>query len=202
MTDPSSLSGSFGSTSLSLIERAQAQEPDAWDRLLKLYSPLVYFWCRRGPLRDEDAADVLQEVFRAVSTALGDFRHFGPGSFVGWLRTITGNKLRDHYRRAQRQPEATGGSDGRLQLLNIPDDLGDDWDAPTQPEEKTLLLERGLELVRAEFEEPTWQAFWRVTIDGQAPAHAAQSLGLSINSVYKAKSRVLNRLRQELAGFF
>ena len=45
-----------------------------------------------------------------------------------------------------------------------------------------------------------WQVFWRVTIDGHWPADVAADLNLSTSAVYKAKSRVLTRLRDELAG--
>jgi acyl carrier protein len=63
-----------------------------------------------------------------------------------------------------------------------------------------LLSRRALELVRAEFENRTWEAFWRTAVDGQAPADVAEDLGMSLHAVYKAKSRVLRRLRQELNG--
>ena len=58
----------------------------------------------------------------------------------------------------------------------------------------------GLDLVRAEFEDRTWEAFRRVAIERQSPARVAVELGMSIQAVYKAKSRVLRRLRQELDG--
>ena len=60
------------------------------------------------------------------------------------------------------------------------------------------LSRRGLDLVRAEFENRTWEAFWRTAVEGHAPAHVAEDLGMSVPAVYKAKSRVLRRLRQEL----
>ena len=52
--------------------------------------------------------------------------------------------------------------------------------------------------MRAEFESKTWQAFWRVTVDGLATASAAAELGLSGPAVRMAKSRVLRRLREEV----
>jgi len=55
-----------------------------------------------------------------------------------------------------------------------------------------------LELVRGEFEERTWQAFWRAAVQGQAPADIATDLGMSPAAVRKVKSRVLRRLREEL----
>ena len=60
------------------------------------------------------------------------------------------------------------------------------------------LSRRGLQLVRAEFENRAWGAFWRTAVEGQAPADVAEDLGMSVQAVYKAKSRVLRRLREEL----
>ena len=165
---------------------------------MKLYSPLVYHWCRAARLPPDDAADLLQEVFQSVVTALGAFDHEGQGrSFRGWLRTITQNKLRDYFRRRKRTPSATGGSeqDYLLALAEAPAADG----STNEQAEKRLLLRSDLQLVRMEFEETTWQAFWRVTIGGHDAATVATELGISRAAVYTAKSRVLSRLRQALA---
>lgn len=53
-------------------------------------------------------------------------------------------------------------------------------------------------MVRSEFEDRTWQAFWRVAVEGHATAEVAADLGITANAVRQAKSRVLRRLRQEL----
>jgi RNA polymerase sigma-70 factor (ECF subfamily) len=55
-----------------------------------------------------------------------------------------------------------------------------------------------VELVRGEFEERTWQAFWLTTIDGRAPAALADELGMTSAAIRQAKSRVLRRLKQEM----
>ena len=55
-----------GSTASHLLEQVKANEEPAWRRLATLYTPLVYSWARRAGLQTEDAADVVQEVFRAV----------------------------------------------------------------------------------------------------------------------------------------
>ena len=48
------------------------------------------------------------------------------------------------------------------------------------------------------FEERTWTAFWRVTIDNRSTADVAAELGISANAVRLAKSHVLRRLREEM----
>ena len=55
-----------------------------------------------------------------------------------------------------------------------------------------------MELVRAGVEDRTWQAFWRVTVDGRPVADVADELGMTALAVYKAKYRVLRRIREEL----
>jgi RNA polymerase sigma-70 factor (ECF subfamily) len=67
-------------------------------------------------------------------------------------------------------------------------------------EKEAWFSHRVLELVRAEFENRTWEVFWRIVVDGQSAAEVANSMGLSLPAVYQAKSRVLRRLRQELDG--
>ena len=125
--DSNVISGSnqAGSTSSGLLARLRSKDRDAWSRLAKLYGPLVYGWCRRRGLRAEDAADVVQEVFRAVAGRIEDFKAGPTGSFRGWLWTITRNKILDHHRRTQRQPEGVGGLDAQHRLLQIPEALDD-----------------------------------------------------------------------------
>ena len=71
-------------------------------------------------LRDDDAADVFQEVFQAVAAHLAGFRRDRAGdTFRGWLRTITRNKVNDHFRRRQREPGGVGGSEARVRLAQV-----------------------------------------------------------------------------------
>jgi RNA polymerase sigma-70 factor (ECF subfamily) len=183
------------STSLTLLERVRDRNDEAWERLLRLYGPLVERWCAHWGIRGQDADDVRQEVFQAVAMNLDGFRRERTGdTFRGWLRIITRNKLIDHSRRRERQPEAQGGTEAQRQMQQLaqqelPEDSADDLGG---------LYHRALELVRAEFETRTWEAFWRCAVDGQPPDLIAKDLGVTPAAVRKAKSRVLLRLRQEI----
>jgi hypothetical protein len=47
-------------TPTSLLERlSQPVEPQAWDRFVSLYTPLIYAWGRHVGLQDQDAADLV-----------------------------------------------------------------------------------------------------------------------------------------------
>jgi RNA polymerase sigma-70 factor (ECF subfamily) len=187
---------SLGATSPSLLARVQANQPGSWERLVDLYAPLVYHWCRRSGLAAEDAADVFQEVFRSVAEHVVGFRRDRPGStFRGWLRTITRNKIHDHFRRLQGRAQAVGGTDAQLRLLAVAVPEEED------PEEAGLLsrqVRQALESLRGEFEQRTWQAFWQVQMEGRPTADVGAELGMTAAAVRKAKLRVLRRLREEL----
>ena len=184
-----------GSTSTSLLERVKAQDPDAWRRLVRLYGRMVYYWCQQSNLQPNDLADLFQEVFRAVAAKIASFRRDRPGdSFRGWLRTITKNKLSDHFRRQRAEPPGVGGSDARMRLQELA------AEPPGETEDKregSELYHRALQLIRGEFEERTWQAFWRTAIDEQPTRSVAEELEMSVDAIRQAKSRVLRRLRDE-----
>lgn len=185
-------------TSSSLIGRVKQRDADAWTVMARLYGPLVYGWARQCGLQDQDAADIVQEVFQSVARAIDGFDEEQPGStFRGWLWTITRNAVRQHARTRARQPGAVGGTDAQQRMQALPQ--ADDQDRePDQPTARTALVHRALRLIRDEFEPPTWQAFWRMTIDGRTAPEVADELSLTPGAVRQAKYRVLCRLRELL----
>jgi RNA polymerase sigma-70 factor, ECF subfamily len=185
---------------MSLLGRAKAGESIAWGQLVELYAPLIYEWCRRNGLQGDDAADVAQEVFSAVSKSFESFRRDRPGdSFRGWLWTIARNKIRDHFRRLQGAAQGAGGTRAQERLAEIPEPSAE-LSASSSPGDGNCLERRAIELVRAGVEERTWQAFWRVAVEDEDAATVAESLAISVQAVYDAKYRIRRKVRQELDG--
>jgi RNA polymerase sigma-70 factor (ECF subfamily) len=186
-----------GTTSLTLLDRARANEADAWARLVTLYAPLVRHWCLAGGLQPTDVDDVVQEVCRMAFSGLAGFRRDRPGdTFRGWLRTITRTSLAHHFRKLARVPVAGGGSAAFARLQEVVDPAPDLQDEDP-PDEIRGLHRRALELVRDEFEDRTWQMFWLTAVEDLKPADVAARFGVTPVAVRKAKSRVLRRLREE-----
>jgi RNA polymerase sigma-70 factor (ECF subfamily) len=189
------------STSASLLDRLRSNpHTEAWQRLVQIYEPLIRGWLRRQHLLDQDADDVVQEVLVIVSRRVPEFEHNGRvGAFRAWLRTITVNCLRDHWRSGRRRPSARGDSDFQQLLAQLEDPssgLSKLWDQ----EHDRHVTRHLLEMLRTDFEPKTWQAFERTALDGLPAADAAAELGLTANAVFIARSRVLARLCQEAAG--
>src|SRR5262249_50644789 len=175
-------------------------DEEAWRRWVELYTPLIHGWLLRHLLPDADVDDLVQEVLSVVVRELPRFVHNGrPGAFRAWLRTTTVHRLRDFWRERDTRPEAIGDSDflSRLDQLEDPSSgLSRLWDA----EHDRHLVARLLAHIRPQFERNTWQAFTAVMLEGQRPSEVAERLGISVNAVLIAKSRVLHCLRCEARG--
>lgn len=188
-----------GSTSQSLLAEARRASSEAWERLAKLYAPLVASWCRRWGVAEQDVGDVLQNVFLAVASHLEGFRKDRPAdTFRGWLLTIARNKALDYFRQRGREPAATGGTDASMRLQQILDPHSADEGTGDDAVIFHGILGRALEAIRGEFQEKTWRAFWGVVIEGRSATDVAVDLEMRPGTVRVAKSRVLLRLRREL----
>ena len=185
------------STSSGLLQRVRTGEPEAWRRLVRLYGPLVFLWCRRLGLPPDDEADVAQDVWAAVAKGTANFRRQPPEfTFRGWLFTLTRNKAVDWYRKSE--AKGAGGTAAQQAMAKVPEVAADS--AERVPGEKDLLVRQALELIRPEFEEQTWKAFWRSAVDGLPAVAVAAELEMTPGAVRQAKYRVLRRLRDEIEG--
>lgn len=191
-----------GSTSRSMLAGAQHDEPAAWTRLVTLYGPLVAAWCRRWGVAQQDVTDVVQEVFAAVARSIERFRKEQPqDTFRGWLATIARNKVCDYFRRRGDEPAAAGGTEAWMRISQVCDPQGDEVaseDGAAEAEAFGDVLQRAIESIRGEFQERTWQAFWRTVVEGKAAVDVADELAMQPGAVRVSKSRVLWRLRREL----
>lgn len=188
-------------TSASLLDRLRSNpDPTAWQRLIELYTPLIRGWLRQHAHLPQDADDIVQEVLAVVVRKLPQFQHSQrTGAFRHWLRTITVNCLRAYWRSQKARPVATGDSDfmQRLNELEDPNSgLSKLWDL----EYDQHVTRRLLEMIRPRFAATTWRAFQRVALDGEDAARVAAELGMTVNAVFVAKSKVLSELRQEGHG--
>jgi len=186
----------MNTTSISLLHRLrQPDDAQAWRRFVHLYSPLLYYWARGVKLPAADAADLVQEVLLVVVEKMPEFAYDPSRSFRGWLRTVTLNKWRERCRRYAVAPPADDAA-----LAELSDGSGSDVFAET--EYRQWLVRQALEIMQAEFEPTTWKACWETVVAGRPAADVAAELGVSVDVVYGAKSRVLRRLREELEGLW
>lgn len=180
-------------TSPTLLERLRhPDESGAWERFAALYTPLMYYWARRQGLQQDDAADLVQDVFAILLERLPAFEYDAGRSFRSWLRTVTLNKLRERRRKSMPIPGPQEAFDA------LPDhrDDAEFWEG----EYRQHLIHGALDLIKSEFQPATWEAFWEHAMRGRPAPEVAAQLGLTPGAVRAARVRVVTRLRQELNG--
>jgi RNA polymerase sigma factor (sigma-70 family) len=180
-----------------LVQIRDGKNQLAWQEFVKLYGPVVYGFARKRGLQDADAADLMQEVLRSVSAAIGRLDYDrSQGTFRGWLFTITRNKVFNFLSARRIRPQGSGDTTTNRLLDQHPDssDGSEAWEAEYQRRLASLAMER----VKGEFQANTWEAFRLTAVEGISAADAGQQVGISPGAVYVAKSRVLARLKQEV----
>jgi len=188
-------------TSKSLLVKARDRSDQAaWRRLTELYEPLIERWVRPHVAQRADAEDLVQEVMTTLVRELPGFDHNErPGAFRAWLRSITVHRLHAYWEKRNARPASAGGPDLREALAQLADPtsaLSESWDE----EHDRHVTESLLKSIRLEFQPATWRAFEHQVQDGQPASDVARELGISVNAVLIAKSRVLKRLREKAAG--
>jgi RNA polymerase sigma-70 factor (ECF subfamily) len=185
------------STRPSLLLRIRdPRDGEAWATFVDVYGRLVYRHCRGRGLSHEDAENVSQEVFAQVSQSIRSFDYQPDlGRFRDWLGTVTRNEINRLFKKESRAVHGRGGVEDDYELQNAAS-RGEDtvW----TEEFNARLLAAALARSRPHFEESTWRMFELAWLEKRPAVEVAQQLKVPIDRVYVAKSRVLERLQQEV----
>src|SRR5262249_23520522 len=127
---------------------------------------------------------------------LPEFSYDPSQSFRGWLRNITRNKWRERCRRFGSQPDRNGDS-GLAEAFD-----SDPFLRFEEADYRQQLVRRALRIIESDLDQTTWKACWEMVVSERRAAEIAAELGVSVDVVYSAKSRVLRRLREELNGLW
>lgn len=188
-------------TQVKLLQQAGSNDHAAWELIHDIYRPLIGSWFRAQLGRTPDIEDLTQEVFATVARELPNFDHNGQsGAFRRWLRTICMNRLLGYRRQQETRGRAVGGSDFQknLQQISSMEDPERAWDH----EHQTTVLRFLMNQVAPHFESQTLQIFRALTSEEKQAPEVAAELGISLGSVYVARSRVLRKMREEALRIF
>jgi RNA polymerase sigma factor (sigma-70 family) len=191
-----------GTTSPLLLKRvADWADHRAWCDFFRTYDPLIRSWCRGCSLDDGTLEDLCQQIWIELANRMRTYQYDPGRTFRGWLRKFCHSRAVDLLRR--RRTEFVGFLADQpadaLELLLAVDPTGSEEDE--ELESRCSLLLRQADQVQHAVElgvEPrTWQAFWRIAVDGCSVRETADDIGMSYAAVFAAHKRVGRMLRAE-----
>lgn len=182
-------------TPMSLLDGLRDNNPEAWSRLVDLWTPLLFGFCRSRGFSKDDADDIVQAVMVRVYKGLPKFCRDGEGKrFRYWIMKILRNKIADTYKRKANAVEAVGGSENQMYLGSVPeqtDESESDWFSPAR------IMTRLLDVIKSDFSQQNWSAFELVHLENYSAKEAAEKLGIKENAVRQATYRIRKRIAEE-----
>ncbi|TWT40331.1 RNA polymerase sigma factor CnrH [Phycisphaerae bacterium RAS1] len=173
-----------------LARVAGGHEPAAWNEFCERYGELIRGFAKRRGLQPADCDDIVQDVLLALTTAMTGFQYDpSKGKFRSYLKTIVIHSI---FRRGkQKRGEADLSDIEEATRVASTDEL---VEAAWEEEWRQYHLQQAMKFVDAEFNEADRTAFRMYALEGRSANETAEALGLSLDQVYQAKSRVLKRL--------
>jgi len=167
------------------------QGQDAWQQLCTALRPAVVHFAQALGLAPQDAEDAAQETLMVFFKSLqaGSYDR-SKGRLSHWLLGIARRVILNQRRRSAGQ----GGHADTEFWSSLQDDSRTEavWEALWQK----AVLQRCLDQARSEFDPKVFEAFRSYGMDEVPAQEVARRLGITVNAVYIAKSRVLARRRE------
>lgn len=179
-------------TDREICEWAAANDDQAFAVIMSRYKRPVFAFIRRYIGADEEAHDLLQQVFVAAWQGLGRYdldRPLGP-----WLTTIALNKCRDHSRKVKvrRFFQLTWPTDA----LDVPD-TAPTADMVISANQELHLLERAIALLPRGLKEP----LLLTVFEGFSHEQAGVQLGLSAKAIEGRTRRARQELERQISAW-
>lgn len=178
-------------THVSLLARvADGSDPAAWAEFCDRYGELIRNFAARRGLQPSDRDDVMQDVLMALTKAMPGFEYDPErGKFRSYLKTIVVRAVMRRFCQTQRGIDLS-----RVDELSQAATQDNEVDGVWEGEWRQYHLRRAMNTVSSEFNATDQAAFRAYAIEGQDAAEVAQRHGLSVDSIYQVKSRLLRRL--------
>ncbi len=182
-----------------LLERLRdASDPMAWDEFFRRYWPVAYAYARHRGCSEHTAEEIVQELMLTVFRQRGVFRYDpARGRFRDWLHRVVRNLVAEQRRRPSDRIRARGGASSS-QVVE-PESTEPRPDAVWESAFEGALLTALVDFVRHEADPRDFVAFELTVLRERRPGEVARITGMTRNMVYKARRKLLRRLRQ-LAG--
>ena len=176
------------STHVSLLARvSDGTDRGAWREFCDRYGELIRGFVLRRGFQAADADDIMQDVLAALTRSMPGFTYDpSKGKFRGYLKTMV---IRSIYKKTfQKRPELL------LEDIEVLSGDEDELESLWELKWRQYHIRQAMRTVYVEFNEADREAFEQYAVSGLSAQETAAALGMRVNQVYKAKSRILRRL--------
>ena len=160
-----------GTTSPLLLKRvADWADHRAWCDFFKTYDPLIRSWCRGYGLDDGVLEDLCQQIWIELADRMRTYQYDPGRTFRGWLRQFCHSRAVDLIRKRRAESAHFLVDQPSDELLLAVDRFGGEEDEESESRRLLLLsqAEQVQHTVKERVEPQTWQAFWRVAVEGRS----------------------------------
>lgn len=166
----------------------------AWSAFVARYDRQVRRAVGSYRLGAEASEEVCQAIWIELANRMRGYRYDPSRRFRGWLDRLCRSRAVDHWRRREAERARAGGEPPPPAVPDAPSPPDDD-----DPTRQALLrrAERIQEAVKARVDARTWEVFWRIAVDDEPVAEAAEAAGISYAAAFAAQKRVRRMLREE-----
>lgn len=187
-------------TRQTLIDRVRFErDEDAWEEFSKIYNEYIYLVVRQMGLAHHDAMDIVQDVMLILYKKLADVEIGGDApSFRRWLSTVTKNAVRTFLRAAKRRAQRTEQAELANQYERVERTSLPEIETIAQREWEKFLYNKAFDRIKTRFTGNAIAAF-ESSLGNELAEDVAARLGIAVDSVYRLRARVKNRLIDEVA---
>lgn len=162
----------------------------AWRVFFDRYGDLIRSFAMRQGLQPADCEDVVQDVLAALIKSMPGFTYDpAKGKFRSYLKTVTVRAVFRQKCQGRREIELETVEDA-IHEPTAEDALEKQWELSW----RRYHVQRALRRLEGEFNEKDRTAFARYALAGREASETAETLGISVEHVWQAKSRILKRL--------
>ena len=178
-----------------LEELKMSNDTLVWTRFRDHFYFVVINFAKTLGLSETDAEDAAQETILAFIKAFRDGKYNREkGQLSHWLFGVARRVILNFRKRLPREHFIVDNTSGTSFWDMVADEnaVQHTWDTEWQH----MMLERCLQQARRELDQKVFKAFELYAISQKPVEEVSQTLSMSRNAVYIAKSRVLSKLRQ------
>lgn len=179
-------------TRVTLLNKVKNRQDDvSWEEFAHYYHHYLYIICRRMHLGHHDSEDIVQQVLLKLWDKLPDFEYNERCRFRGWLCTVTGNAVKDFFRKQNnrsRTQEQLSEDEGTFERCSSPD-----IEEIAEREWKNYVTTLAFQKVKEQLSAKAVDVFTALR-QGRSREDVAREYNLTPDSVSVYKGRVVSAL--------